>query len=63
MQADADNDTLTYLWNLGDGSVALGATVSHVYTEGGSYPVTLTVDDGDGGFDLETLKLVGFDSE
>ncbi len=45
---DADNDTLTYIWDLGDGNVALGATVSHVYAEGGTYPVTLTVDDGQG---------------
>ncbi len=47
--ADADGDPLTYLWNFGDGSpTAGGPRVTHSYAQGGSYPVTLTVNDGTG---------------
>ncbi|HSI99820.1 MAG TPA: PKD domain-containing protein [Patescibacteria group bacterium] len=47
--ADADGDPLTYTWDFGDGSPgAAGARVSHIYAEGGVYPVVLTVDDGTG---------------
>ena len=47
--ADADGDPLTYVWDFGDGSpTAAGARVSHIYAEGGVYPVVLTVDDGTG---------------
>ncbi|HSJ00087.1 MAG TPA: PKD domain-containing protein, partial [Patescibacteria group bacterium] len=38
-----------YTWDFGDGSPgAAGARVSHIYAEGGVYPVVLTVDDGTG---------------
>ncbi len=47
--ADADGDALTYRWDFGDGTPAgAGAVVSHTYADGGSYPVTLKVDDGTG---------------
>ncbi len=46
--ADPDGDPLLMRWDFGDGSIATGRTVTHVYTEGGVYPVTLTVDDGTG---------------
>ncbi len=47
--ADADGDALTYRWDFGDGTPAgAGAAVVHTYADGGSYPVTLTVDDGTG---------------
>ena len=47
--ADADGDALTFRWDFGDGTPAgAGAAVTHTYAEGGSYPVTLTVDDGTG---------------
>lgn len=46
--ADADNDGLTYHWELGDGNVAHGAKISHTYENGGIYPIVLTVDDGKG---------------
>ncbi len=45
---DADGDSLTYSWDFGDGSTGNGATASHAYSQGGNYPVLLTVDDGKG---------------
>ncbi|MFH1199347.1 MAG: PKD domain-containing protein [Candidatus Omnitrophota bacterium] len=46
--SDADGDTLTYAWDLGDGSKAKGAKVTHRYTKAGIYTITLTVDDNSG---------------
>ena len=40
---------LTYRWDLGDGSSAEGAQVTHVYQKSGTYRVTLTVSDGSEG--------------
>ena len=50
---DADNDALTYSWNLGDGTVGSGATppASHVYADNGAYAIMLAVADGRGGVD------------
>jgi PKD repeat protein len=48
---DADNDALTYTWDLGDGTAGTGPTppASHVYADNGSYDIALTVSDGRGG--------------
>lgn len=47
--SDADGDTLIYTWDFGDGSAAVrGRTPRHVFPGPGSYPVTLTVNDGTG---------------
>lgn len=46
--SDADGDTLTYSWDLGDGTTAEGAKVSHSYANPGTYKVTVKVDDGSG---------------
>jgi uncharacterized protein YjdB len=46
---DPDNNTpLTYAWNLGDGTTANAATVTHTYPGQGVYVVTLTVTDSKG---------------
>ena len=55
--ADYDGDDATYTWDFGDGATASGRTRSsletivgrHAYAEMGEHPVTLTVDDGNGG--------------
>ncbi|CAM2005351.1 PKD domain-containing protein [Acanthopleuribacter pedis] len=46
---DADGDTLTYTWDLGDGNSATGNPVNHTYASDGSFFVTVTVEDGRGG--------------
>lgn len=50
---DADNDALTYSWDLGDGTKGSGATppASHVYADNGAYDIMLAVADGRGGVD------------
>ncbi len=50
-------DVLVYTWDFGDGTVLTGATVSHAYVNEGTYVITLTVTDGDGGIDIETLSV------
>lgn len=46
---DGDGDALTFSWDFGDGNTATGASPSHTYADDGSYDVTLTVEDGNGG--------------
>ncbi|MGD2028096.1 MAG: PKD domain-containing protein, partial [Anaerolineales bacterium] len=43
-----NNQTLTYLWDFGDGNTSTEVTPSHSYVEAGGYTVSLTVDDGSG---------------
>jgi PKD repeat protein len=45
---DPDGQVVSYAWDLGDGTTASGAEVSHSYSAAGSYRVTLTVTDNDG---------------
>lgn len=45
--ADPEGAALDYVWDLGDGAMAAGATPSHAYADDGSFPVTLTVSDGE----------------
>jgi PKD repeat protein len=48
---DADDDTLSFAWDLdNDGSFETpGQVVTHVWSDEGTYPVVLQVDDGRGG--------------
>ena len=45
---DPNGSVVHYTWNFGDGSSATGQTVSHSYTQDGTYTVTVTVTDNDG---------------
>lgn len=46
---DADGDSLKYIWDFGDGTTQEGGSkVSHQYSKGGSYRVSVKVDDGTG---------------
>ncbi len=46
---DPDGFIASYAWAYGDGSTGTGATASHSYAAPGTYPVTLTVTDENGG--------------
>lgn len=50
-------DTLSYNWDFGDSTGGSGAFVNHTYHAPGTYTVTLTVDDGRGGSDTDTLSI------
>jgi PKD repeat protein len=52
---DPGSDTLTYLWDFGDGFSSTQEDPWHIYSDNGIYTVTLIVSDGDGG--------TGYDSE
>ena len=46
---DSDGDTLEYYWSFGDGSILrAGPKVTHEYKQGGTYRVSVIVDDGRG---------------
>jgi hypothetical protein len=53
--SDPDGDDLTYTWDFGDGQQGAGLTVSHTYTSSGTFRAVLTVNDGNGGVDTDTV--------
>lgn len=46
--SDPDGDTLSYLWNWGDGTTGAGVNAGHEYTAAGAYDITLRVTDASG---------------
>ncbi|MGB4738771.1 MAG: PKD domain-containing protein, partial [Fuerstiella sp.] len=57
--SDPDGDSLTYVWNFGDGTLVRGENVTHIFPDDGDYDVTLTVVDPFGGISeaTETLSI------
>lgn len=55
--SDPDGRVETHTWILGDGAVAYGSRLSHVYVDDGIYMVVLTVTDDMGGTDSRSLFL------
>ena len=56
--SDPEGGNLTYAWTFGDGSLANGASISHVYSTAGSYTAELRVTDSSG---LTSLRSVNID--
>ena len=56
LSTDPLGDVLTHNWDFGDGSIASGVNVDHVYVTSGSYTVTLTTSDGE--TSISTSKLI-----
>ncbi|MCD6383850.1 MAG: PKD domain-containing protein, partial [Thermoplasmata archaeon] len=54
---DPENHTLTYEWNLGDGTTATGVNVTHTYPTYGKYHVVLTVRDPYGGVSQDEFNV------
>ncbi|MEZ6034466.1 MAG: PKD domain-containing protein [Planctomycetaceae bacterium] len=57
--SDPDGDSLTYVWNFGDGTLVRGENVTHIFPDDGDYEVRLTVVDPFGGISeaTETLSI------
>ena len=58
---DPENGPTTFSWDLGDGTTADGATVTHVYRAAGTYTVTLTVTDEHGASGSASAEVVVVD--
>jgi len=48
---------ISYEWDFGDGSTGIGMTAIHIYTQAGTYNVTLTVKDSAGNTSTDTLTV------
>ncbi len=56
--SDPDGDTLSYSWDFGDGTaMSTAANPAHTYTTAGNYVAQLTVSDGQGNTDTETVTI------
>jgi len=60
---DVDGDALSYSWDFGDGSIVNGVTVENTFTSIGTYPVTLIVEDGNGGIDQAVITITVSDGD
>lgn len=58
---DPDGNVENYAWYFGDGTSGFGETISHTFTEVGTYMVELTVTDNHGDVDTETTSISATD--
>jgi len=54
---DENGDSLSYVWDFGDGITANKADSNHIYAMAGTYTVTLTVTDDRGGSTTDTFLV------
>lgn len=55
---DSDGTIVNYAWEFGDGGVATGALVNHLYENPGAYTVKLTVTDNQGAANTKTQSIL-----
>ncbi len=55
--SDPAGNTLLYTWDFGDGTLGTGQNITHTFNTIGSYSVLLTVDNGQGGVDTDTVII------
>lgn len=55
--SDPDGDRLTYLWDFGDGGTSRLPNREHTYRENGIYTATLTVFDGNGRSNTNSVQI------
>jgi hypothetical protein len=55
---ESDIDSLTYLWDFGDGTTGEGIIVDHSYTTKGEYNVLLVINDTDGAIDTAQCRIL-----
>jgi PKD repeat protein len=55
--SDPDGSIVSYDWDLGNGQTATGPSAQAVYSEAGTYTVTLTVTDDGGATSTQTLTI------
>lgn len=56
--SDPDGDALTYAWDFKDGGSSAQASPSHAFVANGAYDVNLTVSDGLGGIDSDSVSII-----
>ena len=56
--SDLDGDRLTYAWDFGDGVASSNDDPVHTFSTAGVFDVELTVRDGNGGSDTDTVRIL-----
>ncbi|UCF08187.1 MAG: PKD domain-containing protein, partial [Thermoplasmata archaeon] len=54
---DLDGSIISYKWDFGDGTLAIGKTIAHTYLKKGSYEVMLTVTDDKGASSTDNVTI------
>lgn len=57
---DVDGTISSYGWSFGDGTTGTGKVTTKTYTQGGTYPVILTVTDNEGKSGTASMNVVAF---
>jgi PGF-CTERM protein/uncharacterized repeat protein (TIGR01451 family) len=55
--SDDNGDSMTYLWDFGDGITSTKADASHIYSAPGTYTVTVTITDARGGTTTDSFTV------